>query len=299
MVKHSKGNSAANEVSNIFTLVPDIYQLMSKKSDWFKPHSMSFSEDVASRLKRHFDEYTDRPTLRLSQMGPKCERALWYSVHAPELAEPLPPQAMIKYSYGHVLEALAILLCKASGHEVTGEQDELRVDGIVGHRDCVVDGCVLDVKSCSSYAFQKFKERTIRDDDSFGYLEQLDGYVCGSQQDPLVRVKDKGYILAIDKVLGHMVLYEHAYREDHIRKRIRDYKTIVALDRPPACTCETVPAGKSGNIKLGVRASYSPYKFECFPKLRTFIYANGPVYLTEVRQKPDVLEIDRHGKPVM
>jgi len=205
---------------------------------------------------------------------------------------------MIKYSYGHVLEALAILLAKAAGHEVTGEQDELRVDGIVGHRDCVIDGCLLDVKSCSSYSFQKFKERTIRDDDSFGYLEQLDGYLCGSQQDPLVRVKDKAYILAIDKVLGHMVLYEHDYREEHIRKRIGDYKTIVSAARPPKCTCTTVPFGKSGNYKLGVRASYSPYKFECFPGLRTFIYANGPVYLTEVKQKPDVMEVDRHGHPV-
>ena len=284
---------------SIYTLVPDIYQLVSKKDGWFNPElSTSFSEDVSKRLQLHLNTNTDRPTLRLSQMGPKCDRALWYSIHQRELAEPLPPQAMIKYSYGHVLEALAILLSKAAGHEVKGEQDELRVDGIVGHRDCVVDGCLLDVKSCSSYSFQKFKECTIRDDDSFGYLEQLDGYLCGSQQDPLVRVKDKAYILAIDKVLGHMVLYEHVYREEHIRTRIRDYKSIVSLDRPPECTCEQVPVGESGNYKLGVRASYSPYKFECFPQLRTFIYAKGPQYLTRVVKKPDVLEVDRYGKPI-
>lgn len=283
---------------SIYTLVPDIYQLMSKKGDWFDPYAASFSEDVSRRLKVHLNEYTNRPTLRLSQMGPKCEKALWLSVHAPETAEPLPPQAMIKYSYGHVLEALAILLAKAAGHEVTGEQDELRVDGIVGHRDCVVDGCVLDVKSCSSFAFQKFKDGSIRNDDGFGYLEQLDGYLCGSQQDPLVRIKDKAYILAIDKVLGKLHLYEHDYREDHIRERIRHHKNVVALDRTPQCTCETVPFGKSGNYKLGVRASYSPYKFECFPQLRTFVYANGPVYLSKVVQKPDVLELDKFGNPV-
>lgn len=286
-------------MSSIHTLIPDIYELINKKDGWFNSElAKSFSDDVAKRLQIHLNESKGPPTLRLSQMGPKCPCALWYSIRRPELAEPLPPQAMVKYSYGHVLEAFAIMLSKAAGHEVVGEQDELVVDDIVGHRDCVIDGCLLDVKSCSSYSFQKFKDGSIRENDSFGYLDQLDGYLCGSQQDPLVRVKDTAYILAIDKVLGHMVLYQHEYREQSIRDRIADYKTIVGRSIPPRCTCETIPDGKSGNIKLGVRASYSPFKFECFPNLRTFLYADGPKYLTTVVRKPDVPEIDRYGNPV-
>lgn len=213
-------------------------------------------------------------------------------------AEPFPPWALVKFTYGHILEALAIAMAKAAGHEVTGEQDAVSVDGIVGHRDCVIDGCIVDVKSASSRMFQKFKDRTIASNDPFGYLDQLDGYLVGSMDDPLVRVKDKAYLLVIDKTLGHLILYEHTIRETNIRERIRAYKDIVALDRPPSCTCEEVSDGKSGNLKLGVRASYNAFKYCCRPKLRTFLYASGPVYLTRVIRRPDVTEIDKYGRIV-
>jgi hypothetical protein len=210
------------------------------------------------------------------------------------LAEPLPAAAKFKYGYGHIIEDMALSLARLAGHNVQGEQDELVVDGIIGHRDAVVDGCVVDVKSCSSIAFGKFKERTLAQDDAFGYLYQLDGYVLGSHDDPLVTVKDKGYFLAIDKTLGHMVLYEHVLRPDNIRTRIQQYKRISELPQPPRCTCGLKPQGSSGNIGLDVRASYSLYKHCCFPNLRTFLYSNGPVFLVEVKRTPDVPELKKH-----
>lgn len=115
-----------------------------------------------------------------------------------------------------------------------------------------------------------------------------------SRNDPLVTDKEHGYILAIDKTLGHMVLYKHEVtreREHILRDRIRLYKEIVGHDVSPACTCRTVPQGASGNIGLDTKASYSPYKYCCFPNLRTFLYANGPVYLTKVVRIPDVPEL--------
>src|SRR6266849_6159935 len=42
-------------------------------------------------------------------------------------------------------------MAKAAGHEVLGEQDELTLDGVVGHRDCVIDGCIVDVKTTSRF----------------------------------------------------------------------------------------------------------------------------------------------------
>jgi hypothetical protein len=229
-------------------------------------------------------------------MGPKCPKALWYSYHKPELAEALPPWAEFKYLYGHIIEDLVIQLAKATGHTVEGEQDELCVDDVIGHRDCVIDGCIVDVKSSSTRSFEKFKDGSLVTSDSFGYLDQLDGYLVGSLNDPLVTVKDRGYILAIDKQLGHMVLYEHFLREDAIRERIKYYKQIVGRSSPPPCECGTERDGQSGNIKLTMQASYNPYKYSCFPDLRTFLYAKGPVYLTKVVRKPDVPEIDRYGK---
>lgn len=286
-------------MKNINTLIPDIYKLLEDNGDWFNDElAESFATDVSRRLQAQLGERRNAPTLRLSQMGPRCPRALWYSIHHPELGEKLPPYAKIKYSFGHIIEALVITLAKAAGHSVVGEQDELILDGIVGHRDCVIDGCVVDVKSSASRSFQKFKSKAFEQDDAFGYLDQLDGYVVASANDPLVTVKDKGYILAVDKQLGHMVLYEHVIREENIRQRIRDYKTIVSLDRPPKCTCETVPDGKSGNYRLGIKASYSPFKHCCWPYLRTFLYSDGPVYLTKVVRKPDVREVNQYGATV-
>lgn len=289
----------------ISNLIPDIYSLIrSKHKGWFNEQlSRELSVDLASRLSRQLGENTTRATLRLSAMGPKCPKALWYSINHPEMAEALPPWAEIKYAFGHVIEALAVTLAKAAGHEVTGEQDELILDGIRGHRDCVIDGTIVDVKSASSFSFNKFRSGEIADQDTFGYLDQLDGYVIASRDDGLVSTKDTGYLLVIDKQLGHMVTYEHRVtpeRERILRERIKESKYIVSLSSPPPCECKTVAIGASGNIGLDLKASYSPFKYCCCPDLRTFLYAGhrGPVYLTKVFRKPDVMEVDKFGRIV-
>lgn len=284
-------------MKTIQTLIPDIRKLLETKDGSFTDLiARSFSDRATETLKSQFNLSTERPTLRLSQMGPRCPCALWHSIHHPELREALPPWAEVKFAFGHIVEGLAIALAKAAGHRVEGEQDAIQVDGVTGHRDCVIDGCIVDVKSSSSRSFGKFKDGSIKEDDVFGYLDQLDGYLCGSLDDPLVTEKEKAYLFVIDKQLGHMVLYEHRFRENSIRSRIDDYKRIISRSSPPDCRCGTKADGKSGNVALDVRASYSPYKFCCFPALRTFLYAKGPVYLTHVARKPvDVPEIDRYG----
>lgn len=230
-------------------------------------------------------------------MGECCQRQLWASIHQSSAQEPFQPYTRIKFLYGDILESLVIAFAKSSGHEVTGEQDAVQVDGVTGHRDCVIDGCIVDVKSANSRSFQKIKAGQVTDDIFLRvYLDQLDGYLVGSLDDPLVRIKDRAYILAIDKTLGHLALYEHHLRERHIRDRISTYRGIVARSTPPACTCGTTPDGKSGNIKLDTKASYSGFKHVCFPNLRTFLYGTGPVYLTKVVRPPNVTEVDRHGK---
>lgn len=293
---------------SIHTLVPDIYQLLKETQDgWFTDGlANDLSTSIARRLQGQLGERRTRPTLRLSQMGARCPRALWYSLHHPELAEPFPPWAKIKFAYGSIIEALIIPLAKAAGHEVTGEQDELRYEGIVGHRDCVIDGCTVDIKSAASLSFQKFKTMDYSLVDNFGYLEQLDGYVLAAADDPLVRVKDRGFLLPIDKQHGHLHLYEHHVtgdREQQLKGRIRYYKAIQAMDHPPACECRTESIGNSGNIKLHWTSSYSAYKWECFPQLRAFKYAEGPVYLSKVNKRPlnkygPIPEFDRHGKTI-
>lgn len=283
-------------MKSIYTLVPDIQEIL-KKEGWFTDE---LADSLARGLQHTLGSSGERNSLRLSQMGPRCPKALWNSIHHPELAEALPPWTKFKYQYGHIIEELALTLAKAAGHSVTGEQDEVCLDGVRGHRDAVVDGCILDVKSSSSYGFKKFEDGTIGNPgaDTFGYLDQIDGYLCASLSDPLVTVKDRAYLLVIDKQLGNMCLYEHGFREEGIRCRVADYKRIASLPNSPPCNCGTKQIGSSGNVGLDTKASYNVYKHVCFPELRTFLYASGPVYLTKVVRKPDVLEIDKTGQPV-
>lgn len=283
--------------------MPDIQALLKTKGWWTDGLSEEFVFEINSRLGGQFNRQETKPALRLSQMGPRCPCELWHMIHKPELAQPFEAWAEMKFTFGHTIEGLAIALAKAAGHEVTGEQDEVSVDGVLGHRDCVIDGCIVDVKSASSRSFQKFKDGSIGQDDMFGYLDQLDGYLVGSANDPLVRVKDRGYLLAIDKQLGHMCLYEHIIDDKSIRQRIKDYKSIVELPKAPQCTCGVVPDGESGNLKLDVKASYNSYKYCCKPSLRCFLYSDGPRYFTNVTKIPKnkygpLVEIDKNGKRV-
>jgi hypothetical protein len=294
----------AHSLTSIRTLIPDVQELLEKKGEKISDaFAREFSHNLSKRLSVRLNEEKRVPRLRLSYMGPRCPKALWHSIHTPELAERLPPWAEFKFMFGDIMEELAISLAKEAGHTVEGEQDAVSVDGIEGHRDCVIDGCIVDVKSASSRSYLKFKDKSIAISDTFGYLAQLDGYLVGSHDDPIVVDKDHGYLWAIDKQLGHMCLYEHTKREDFIRKRIRDYKAIVSLNEPPQCTCETVSDGESGNIALGVNASYSQFKFSCFPQLRCFLYSKGPRYLTHVAKQPrnkdgPIPEVDRNGNYV-
>lgn len=289
-------------MKSINSLIPDIQKHIGGHHGISDLLASDMGVSIAKSLQGSFGVKQHRG-LRLSGLGPKCPRHLWYSVRHPELAEPLPPDAYLKFAYGHIIEHLVIGLAKAAGHEVSGEQDEINLDGILGHRDCVIDGCIVDVKSASTLSFRKFRDKTIAEDDSFGYLDQLDGYIVGSMDDPVVTVKDRGYLLAVDKQLGHLALYEHKVRREHIKQRIQSYKEIVDLSEPPSCKCGTEADGESGNIKLDVPASYSSFKHYCFPGLRTFLYSGGPRYLVKVNRLPrnqygPIPEINKEGKYV-
>jgi hypothetical protein len=206
------------------------------------------------------------------------------------------------FKYGDVIEQLAISLIKAAGHTVTCEQEEVHANGVVGHLDCVVDGCILDVKSSSTRGMDKFRNGKIAQDDEFGYLCQLDGYLHACMDHPSVLVKDRAYLLVIDKQLGNMILYEHKFRRQYIERRIDRFKATLGCSTPPECECR-LESADNGNIQLGTRASYSPFKYVCCPSLRTFIYSKGPQYFTRVVKKPmykgvPLLEVDKNGKPV-
>ncbi len=247
-----------------------------------------FASNLAKRISERIGEERGPPTLRLSNLGTKCERQLWYRINAAASAQPFPPEARFKFLFGDVIEELVLWLAKQAGHEVVGEQDAVELHGVTGHRDAVVDGTLVDVKSASSYSFAKFKDGLEPAGDSFGYLTQLDGYLHASTDLP---VKDVAAFIAVDKTLGKICVDKHKKSSVNYSKVVQQKKEMLAKPEPPPRGFEPEPFGKSGNMKLGVNCSYCEHKFHCHKNLRAYAYSTGPVYLTKVVREPDVPQI--------
>ena len=260
-----------------------------------------FGENVKQILRNNITESKfDKRKLRMSNIGKK-DRQLWYSYNGYK-GEELMPHTRIKFLYGHLIEEMVLALTKLAGHDVTHEQKQVEVQGIKGSMDCKIDGVLTDVKSASPYGFKKFKDGSLINDDPFGYVDQIKGYAHAEN------TTDVGW-LVMDKTNGHLTYLKYDMADESqwywaklnffsIVERIKAIKNIVKLSKPPKRCYEPVPDGKSGNMKLPVGCSYCAYKYECWDGLRTFIYANGPRYLVEVENLPNVIEVDKDGNKV-
>lgn len=233
-------------------------------------------------------------TLRMSNFGTKCDRKLWYSVNIPEKAETLPPHARLKFLYGDIIEELILSLAEEAGHTVEGRQDTLELEGIVGHRDAIIDGMLVDVKSANSRSFSKFRKRyeDNLDDIWFStYIDQLQLYLHASQSDERLRMKDVGAFLAVDKEMGHIVLQMVPRAKIDWKVQIERKKRMVEQRTPPPRAFNDEADGMSGNRKLCTYCSYCNFKSECWSGLRTFVASTGPKHLTVVKREPNMLEV--------
>ena len=287
------------------TLVDDIYRMIDTKDipDGVPIEQVinDFGENVKQILRNNITESKfDKRKLRMSNIGKK-DRQLWYSYNGYK-GEELMPHTRIKFLYGHLIEEMVLALTKLAGHDVTHEQKQVEVQGIKGSMDCKIDGVLTDVKSASPYGFKKFKDGSLINDDPFGYVDQIKGYAHAEN------TTDVGW-LVMDKTNGHLTYLKYDMADESqwywaklnffsIVERIKAIKNIVKLSKPPKRCYEPVPDGKSGNMKLPVGCSYCAYKYECWDGLRTFVYANGPRYLVEVENLPNVIEVDRDGNKV-
>ena len=281
-------------MKKIDTLIRDINKTLKGMGGWDGIRGQSLGYGVILIANQRFSKPQEpRGYLSLSSVGTPCKRKLWYKINRTDEGEELTPNTFLKFFYGDMIEELVLQLAIASGHDVTGEQDRLDVHGVKGHRDAVIDGMTVDVKSCSSYAFKKFKEGRLRDDDPFGYISQLSSYVYAGQNDPLVTDKVRGAFLAVDKQNGHICLDVYDFTEELKTKEEEILETIYMVDgKIPEERIPPVPQTKSSdNTKLSMQCSYCEFKFLCWENLRTFIYSSGPEYLVDVVQEPRVPEV--------
>ena len=273
-------------------LPEEVYSILEKGQEPSEENldilSQNIREVLETRLKAPLTPR--KPSLRMSSIG-KPERQMYYEIHqAP--AEELDGKTLLKFLYGDVIEEMLLFLVREAGYEVTDQQKEVDLDGIKGHIDCKINGTLLDVKSASPYAFQKFKQGTLRENDAFGYYGQLSGYVEAEGG-------GEGGWLAMDKVSGELALLLESsdmLEFEQPRALIQNQREAVAKDSPPPRCYDAVPDGKSGNMALPVGCSYCKFKEHCWKDanggkgLRTFFYSNKPKFLTKVVREPKVPE---------
>lgn len=278
------------------TLISDIYRTLEKKDA--SPEAVDraveqFGEDCKEFMRDALQSPEQKNGLRLSNVG-KNDRELWHILNGSH-KESIKGPTYIKFLYGHLVEAMMLALVEASGHSVTDRQKKCDVAGVKGHMDGRIDGIVMDVKSCSSYGFKKFKEGTLPFDDPFGYVGQLKAYAHSEGERRfgwLAMDKQNGTLCWLEYDLDALKTEELKERLDYdIVERVEHVKKLEGGDLPPVCH-ELVADGKSGNLKLPTGCSYCPFKRECYPNLRTFLYGSGPRYLVNVENEPRVLELE-------
>ena len=272
-------------------LVSDIYSVLSPLTEG---EALDISDedidDFGEAIKdvvRHWatPKARDSNTLRMSNIG-KHSRQLWYDLkYKREESSFENSHLPIKFLYGHLLEEVLLFLVKMSGHKVEDEQKEVEVKGVKGHIDCKIDGEVIDIKTASGFAFNKFRNGTLREDDPFGYMAQLAGYEEAEGT-------TNGGFLVINKESGELTLYQpEELDKPYAPKIIEDIKESLNNNEPPEVCYEPIPEGKSGNMKLPKNCVYCNHKFRCYPDLRVFKYSKGLVYFTEIVNEPKVEEV--------
>jgi len=279
------------------TVVPDIYGLLENLSNGEPlPITEEALDETMASMKEailHWATPRERDTdftVRMSNVG-KPSRQMWFEKRDPEGRGGVDGPTQIKFLYGHILEEVALMLVRMAGHSVTDEQKEVKVKGVTGHMDCKINGQVVDVKSASKFAFNKFKNGTLNSDDPFGYLGQLAGYEAAEGT-------DEGGFLVVNKESGELCMFiPDDLDKPNIDTKIDTLLCDLELDTPPDLCYNPIPDGKKGNMQLPKGCTWCKYKHECHKDandgngLRTFKYSTGYKYLTHVESEPKVDEI--------
>lgn len=289
----------STQTKTIKSVVQDIYGLF-KTNHTVSEENLEVFGNKCKELVRHSlatASSSRTPVVRMSNIGTP-DRKLWYIMNIKEedgsaLKSSLEPKDLIKFLYGHLIEELLLLLVKETGHSVTNEQEEVVVNGIVGHRDCKIDGIPIDIKSASKYSFQKFSKGTLALNDSFGYIPQISGY-CQAGGDKT------GGFLALNKETGEicLLLIDEVDMID-VSKRADVVRDILSRPTPPEEKCyQPEPFGQSGNMVLNANCGYCQFKDLCWSDanngkgLRKFQYSNKVEEFTSVVSTPKVPEIE-------
>ncbi len=282
----------------IDTLIPDILSVVRGQGGWDKCFAKALGRDIKELSKDRFGQTEKmRRHLSMSSVGASCQRKVWLRINDAEGSIPPKGSELLKFFFGDFIEALLLNLAESAGHSVLGKQDRLTINGVVGHRDAVIDGMTIDVKSASPISYRKFKMNELRDNDSFGYISQLSSYVYAAKDDPIVTDKSRGAFLVVNKVTGELHLDIHDFSKELKGKEaeVEAVKSMVRSADPPPRLNPIPQYRDSSNMKLCTDCHYCEFKRKCWPNLRTFLYAKGVEHLVHVEQEPKVRELSYYS----
>ena len=280
-------------MKKIDTLIKDMEDTILGLNGWDHLLSLKMGDRIGKAATLRFKApQKPRGYLSFSSIGSPCKRKLWYKINEPGIARPLSPADLLKFFYGDMIEELILTIAESSGHTVKGQQDRMRINDLAGHRDAVIDGMTIDVKSASPFSFKKFVEGNLREDDPFGYISQLSSYVYAAKDDPLVTNKTHGAFLVVDKVNGSLCLdvYDFTPELEQKEKEVDQVKDMVKGEIPDR-GFDPVPQSKtSPNTKLHPSCGFCEFNKKCWPEARRFVYKTGDVLLVDVVTTPNVPE---------
>ena len=209
-------------------------------------------EESAWIFERQFGRKDEEArSLRLSSIG-KCMRQQAYHVLDFEKAgKEMDSRSYMVFFQGDMAELAVIYLAKLAGCNIKDEQKEVEINGIKGHPDATMDGRLVEIKSMSSYGFEKFEKGEI--DES--YLYQINAYLhcLGMTECIMVALnKDAG-------VLGERVITKDPNKVSDIIYRIENLKSATKDSLPQR------PYAPDEKSILPWQCLYCAYWKHCWP----------------------------------
>ena len=293
-------------MKDIRDLEKDIYKVLDSGID--HDPSPNLAAEYAMRIGGEMAKATrprsqerEHGKLWASDLGENCLRKQYYKFNSTDDKEQLLGHTKFKFLYGNILEEAVLYLAEEAGHDVAHQQSRVETDFnngwvVSGRVDAVIDGVLVDVKSTSSFGYKKYEKEGLNPgNDTFGYLWQLGFYYHHSE---FVHADDEAGFVWIDKQNGHILYnstWDYIPSAQQIATKV-DHLSDAAVRLDPF-RIPPVPEGTSGNMKLSTKCSYCDYKKKCWEDanggkgLRTFLYSNGPVYMTKVKREPKVEEL--------
>ncbi|MGH2412823.1 MAG: hypothetical protein ACRDEA_03825 [Microcystaceae cyanobacterium] len=206
-----------------------------------------FTEDFSNSVQGSVNTRFGRGHVSLSILNKPLILLAMKKLDIPDIEYNKRVSSFMTFTFGHIFESWILELMQAYGCEVTDCQKTVKIKGIVGHIDCMVNGQIVEIKTMSKDYFYGF---TKSPNNARGYITQLASYWHATGE-------PEATWLCFDKANNKLKLiqpnYEVLEEEVHyVYSTISELNNINSLDDLttidlPSPTFEIYQAKRTGN----------------------------------------------------